>query len=277
MLRSLKDMEGYSIGATDGAIGEVRDFYFDDESWVIRYLVVETDEWHANKRVLISPLLLGRPDWSNKKLPASITQSQVRGSPDIDTDKPVSRQHEMGYLGYYGYGNYWGGGGLWGGGLYPDMLQGGLVVQRDGASAKSEASESKRKVGMRRDGRTDGHEDPHLRSGNAVMRYYVHASDGDIGHVQGILIDERSWAIHYVVVNTSNWWLGHQVLIAPQWIDHIDWAESKLVLDLTRQSVKDAPLYDPNVPFTLERENILQGYYGHIGYASVARDAHSHP
>jgi hypothetical protein len=256
MLRNLKNMEGYSIDASDGLIGQVRDFYFDDETWVIRYLVVETDAWYSNKRVLISPMSLGRPDSSHRTLRANITQSQVRGSPDIDTDKPVSRQHEMGYLGYYGYGNYWGGSGLWGGALYPDMLQGGLEAE----------PVARRSVGTSAYARRHPKPDPHLRSCNAVMRYYVHATDGDIGHVQGILVDERTWAIHYMVVNTSNWWLGHQVLIAPEWIDDIDWPESKLVVALTRRSVKDAPVYDPKVPFTREREEILHGYYGHPGY-----------
>jgi hypothetical protein len=257
MLRSLKDMEGYSIGATDGPIGEVRDFYFDDESWVIRYLVVETDAWHSNKRVLISPLALGWPDWSHKIMPASLTRAQVRDSPDMDTDKPVSSQHEMGYMGYYGYGNYWGGSGLWGGAIYPDMLQAGLAPESTGR---------KRTVGTLRYAELRRHQDAHLRSGNGVMRYYVHASDGDIGHVQGMLVDERSWAIHYVIVNTSNWWLGHQVLVAPEWIDGIDWMESKLVVDLTREQVRDAPAYEPKVPLTREQETILHAYYGHTGY-----------
>src|SRR5277367_6000696 len=121
MLRSLKDMEHYSIGATDGIIGQVKDFYFDDDAWVIRYLIVETDASLSGRKVLISPITIGQPNWSEKIFPVSITRAQVRNSPDIDTDKPVSRQHEMGYLGYYGYQNYWGGGGLWGGGLYPDI------------------------------------------------------------------------------------------------------------------------------------------------------------
>jgi hypothetical protein len=109
---------------------------------VIRNLVVETDGWHSNKRVLISPLSLGRPDWSKKCFPAALTQAQVRSSPDIDTDEPVSRQQEMGYLGYYGYGNYWGGSGLWGGAIYPDMLLAGLGRQRAAtASAKGKSSE----------------------------------------------------------------------------------------------------------------------------------------
>jgi hypothetical protein len=112
MLRSIRDMEHYSIGATDGVIGKVQDFYFDDEAWVIRYLVVESDAWLSHRKVLISPFAIGQPDWSKKIFPVSITQTQVRNSPDIDTNKPVSRQHEMGYLGYYGYPNYWGGGGF---------------------------------------------------------------------------------------------------------------------------------------------------------------------
>jgi hypothetical protein len=203
---------------------------------------------------LISPLSLLEPDGSNKTFPASITQSQVRGSPDIDTDKPVSRQYEMGYLGYYGYGNYWGGSGLWGGGIYPDMLQGGQGPQGDGEIG------SKRRIGAARLARHDGTKDHHLRSVNTVMRYYVQASDGDIGHVQAILIDERSWAIHFFVVNTSNWWLGHEVLIAPEWIDEFDWAESKLVVGVTRQAVKDAPRYDPHMPVTAEHEKILHGH-----------------
>src|ERR1700722_9421735 len=128
MLRSMKDMEDYTIGATDGPIGRVKDFYFDDQAWVIRYLIVATGDESPQRKVLISPISIGRPNWSEKILPVSLTRSQVKKSPDIDTEKPVSRQQEMGYLGYYGYGQYWGGGGLWGGGLYPDMLQMGLQV-----------------------------------------------------------------------------------------------------------------------------------------------------
>jgi hypothetical protein len=195
MLRNMKDMEEYTIGALDGIIGEVKDFYFDDDEWVIRYLVVDTGESPARRNVLISPIAIGQPNWSEKVLPTKLTRNQVKGSPDIDTDKPVSRQQEMGYAGYYGYGNYWGGGGLWGAGVYPDMLQAGRQAKAALAAAQ------------------DTHKDPHLRSGNAIMRYYVHANDGDLGHVGGLLVDERSWAIRYVIFNTSNWWLGHKVLI----------------------------------------------------------------
>lgn len=249
MLRSMKDMEDYTIGATDGIIGRVRDFYFDDEDWVIRYLVVETDAGASQREVLISPISIGQPNWTEKRLPASLTRAQVQNSPDIDTNKPVSRQHEMGYLGYFGYGAYWGGGGLWGAGIYPDELQAGLQV-----GALSTAGD-----------------DVHLRSGNSIMRYYVHASDGDLGHVQGLIVDEKSWAIRYVVVNTSNWWMGHEVIIAPEWIDGVDWLDSKLSINLTRQSIKDSPSYDSNVPLNREHEAGTYAHYGRPEY--VPRDS----
>jgi hypothetical protein len=110
------------------------------------------------------------------------------------------------------------------------------------------------------------HDDPHLRSGNAVMRYYVHASDGDIGHVGGFLVEEKSWAIRYLIVNTSNWWVGHEVLIAPQWIDKVDWMGSKVSVGLTREAIKRSPLYDSATPFNREQEAGIHSHYGRTGY-----------
>jgi hypothetical protein len=265
MLRDIKEMEGFAIGATDGPIGEVRDFYFDDEAWVIRYFIVETGTWHSGRRVLVSPMSIGQADWSEKLLPAAITKDQVKNGPDIDTDKPVSRQHEMGYSGYYGYPNYWGSGGLWGAGIYPDVLQSGYRIgdPNDGNQPARLLLKTKSKD---KAGETRRQNDLHLRSVNDVMRYYVHATDGDIGHVEGILVEDKTWAIRYIVVNTSNWWLGHQVLIAPEWIDHITWENSKVVVALTRQMVKDAPAYDPKEPLHREQEKILHAHYGQRGY-----------
>jgi hypothetical protein len=244
----MKDMEEYTIGAIDGVIGGVKDFYFDDDDWVIRYLVVDTGESPDRRKVLISPISIGRPNWSEKVLATKLTRNQIKGSPDIDTDKPVSLQQEMGYAGYYGFGNYWGGGGLWGAGLYPDILQAGSQVKAALAATQ------------------DTHKDSHLRSGNAIMRYYVHASDGDIGHVAGLLVDERSWAIRYVIVNTSNWWLGHKVLIAAQWIDNVSWAESHISVNLTRAAVKASPPFDAAASLTREQEARIHAHYGRVGY-----------
>jgi sporulation protein YlmC with PRC-barrel domain len=265
MLRSMKDMEGYSIGATDGIIGQVKDFYFDDDAWVIRYLVVETGAWLASRRVLISPIAIGQPNWAEKIFPVSITQEQVKSSPDIDTDKPVSRQHEMGYLGYYGYPYYWGEAGLWGDGLYPDMIQPGLGYGDTTGDYRRAQAENAR-ADAETDSQQHQQDDPNLRSGNAIMGYYVHATDGDIGHVQGLIVDEKTWAIRYLIVNTSNWWLGHQVLIAPKWIHDVSWVDSKVSVDLTRQAVKDAPGYDSTTALNREQEVGIHKHYCRVGY-----------
>ena len=119
MLRSTSDLENYAIGATDGSIGHVEDFYFDDDAWVIRYLVVKTGAWLAGRRVLISPIAVGKLNCTERLLPVAITKAQVKNSPDIDADKPVSRQHEQDYIGHYGYPDYWGSTGMWGDGYYP--------------------------------------------------------------------------------------------------------------------------------------------------------------
>jgi hypothetical protein len=223
------DILGCTLGAQDGLIGTVTDFYLDDEAWVIRYLIVDTADEVRSRKVLIMPALLGTPDWVARTLPVTITREQVRNCPDIDTDKPVSRQQELGYLGYYGYGKYWGGGGLFGAATYPDILQAGLQPQP--ATHGDHAGD-----------------DPHLRSGNVLLRYYIHAVDGDIGHVHGFIVDDHSWAIRYLVVQTSNWWPGNRVLVAPESIDSVSWADCMISLDTTRETVRNSPPYDPSQP-----------------------------
>jgi len=263
MLRNVTDLKGYAISATDGAIGHVTDFYFDDEAWVIRYLVVDTGTWLSSRKVLISPLAIGSVDWTKKMLAVSITKEQVEHSPDVDTHQPVSRQHEKRYLEYYGYPTYWWGAGLWGEGSRLGAILPGLsCVGADAAenAAKAEQSRASAEPARRND------DDPHLRSCDEVMGYHIQATDGDIGHVQGLLIDEENWAIRYIVVDTRNWWLGHRVVIAPQWIRGVSWPNTTVSVDLTRQAVKDAPPYDSEVELDRNLEAGINEHYGRAGY-----------
>ena len=263
MLRSMRDLEGYVIRATDGPIGHVKDFYFDDKSWVIRYLIVDTGSWLSSRKVLISPIAIGQSNTVDRILPASITREQVKNSPDIDTDKPVSRQHEMEYSGYYSYPYYWGGAGFWGAGVYPSaMLMGVGFDGSDAAHATAQAAEAR----AAREAARHQDDDPHLRSGHAVIRYDIEASDGGIGHVEGLLIDEETWAIRYLIVNTGNWWLGHQVLVAPQWIKSVSWPDHSVVVNLTQQAVKDAPPYDSAIKLERDQEIGLHKHYERAGY-----------
>lgn len=262
MLRSLQDLEKCTIGATDGDVGHVRDGYFDDHAWVIRYLIVDTGSWLASRKVLISPISIQKPDWAAHRLPVVITRDQVKDSPDIDTDQPVSRQHEALYLGYYGYPSYWGGAGMWGGGMIPMAMYPGYGGVPGGSAEREQAIEESAKAERARH-RDD---DPHLRSCSAVVGYHIQATDGEIGHVEGFLIDDESWAIRYLVVNTSNWWLGHRVLIAPQWIDGVHWSEQTVTVDLSREAVKAAPPYEPATDLDRQRETGLYTHYGRPPY-----------
>ena len=260
MLRSTRELEHYAIGASDGPIGEVQDLYFDDDRWAVRYLVVETGSWLSSRRVLISPLAIRAPRWPERELPVALTREQVRNSPDIDTHKPVSRQHEIDYLGYYGYPYYWGGTGLWGNDLYPYPMAYGSDDDVD-AERLREA-----KAYVAAEGSRQHRHDAHLRSCQAVIGYHVRATDGDIGHIDEVLLDDQTWAIRYLVVNTSNWWLGHRVLVAPQWVTALHWADRSVNIDLTRTAIRDAPAFTSTATLNRDQENGLYGHYGRPGY-----------
>lgn len=263
MLRNLKDLEGYALRATDGDIGAVKDFYFDDERWVVRYLVVKTGHWLDSRQVLISPVSIGTPDHADKVLPVSISREQVGNSPDIDTDKPVSRQHEIDTLGYYGYPAYWDGVGLWGAGSMPGMM---LPEVGYGAAmpASGDAAENKGLAEAIAARHQD--DDPHLRSCHDVVGYHIKAQDGEIGHVQGWIVDEQSWAIRYLVVDTSNWWMGHRVLVAPQWITQVSWSDAIVAVSLTREAIESSPPWDGAAPPSREQEAGIYAHYDRTGY-----------
>jgi PRC-barrel domain protein len=252
MMRNVKDLRGYAIRATDGVIGTVDDFYFDDEDWGIRYLVVDTGKWLSGRKVLISPIAIGSPDWMVQELPVSLTKAQVKRSPDIDTRKPVSRQHEAEYSRYYGYPYYWGGAGFWGMGAYPGSLTAEDAINEELRAAATHSSRTA--------------DDCHLRSSNAVIGYQVHATDGDIGHVEGLLVDDQTWAIRYLIVNTHGWWSGRRVLVAPRWIDDVSWSMATVSIDLTRDAIKGAPPYDAKGQLDRQREQALHDHYDRPGY-----------
>ncbi len=268
MLHHTNDLEHYSLRATDGLIGKIKDLYFDDDAWVVRYLVVETGTWLASRRVLVSPMSVHRPDWVHHTLPVSLTQEQVRRSPDIDTDKPVSRQHEEALLDHYGYPGYWGGTGLWGAGHSPyTMLPASATEAVDGP----EHPRTPARIEQRR----RPNDDPHLRSCNTVVSFRILARDGEIGHVSGFLVDDETWTIRYLVIDTSNWWGSPMALVAPPWIEGVHWENQTVSVGLARDAIKDAPPYDPGLPCSREQESTLYRHYRRDGYWTGATAAAS--
>jgi hypothetical protein len=245
-----KRLNDFAIRALDGRLGTVRDIYFDDETWAIRYLIVDTGGWLGGRRVLISPMSVVNTDWQAMQLDVALTRKQVENSPNIDTHEPVSRQHEAAFLGYYGYPYYWGGPYLWGSAFYPA----GLAVPAT-ASTEAVAERTRRES-----------PDSHLRSTEAVTGYNIEAADGEIGHVDGFAVDDESWAIRYVEVATRNWLPGKKVLVSPAWIERVSWADSKVYAGLSREAIKDAPEYIESRPITREYENQLHLHYGRPPY-----------
>jgi hypothetical protein len=252
MLRNAKDLFGLTIRATNGEIGTVKEFYFDDETWAIRYLVVDTGGWLGGRLVLISPMsVVGEPDWQSKQLHVSLTQKQVEHSPDVNTHLPVSRQHEMEHLAYFGFPLYWGGSDLWGSELYPAALA--LPVNALPTFGDSPAIDDK--TGRRT-------ADSYLRSSQEVTGYHIDASDGEMGHLDGFIVDDETWAIRYIEVATRNWWPGKKVLVSPAWIESMSWSDAKVSVKLSREVIQNGPEYIESDPITREYEDRLHAHYG---------------
>lgn len=250
MLRNTNDLIGSSIRATDGEIGAVTTLYFDDERWTLRYVVVDTGTWLLGRQVLLAPVSIRNVNWTDRALEVALTREQVKGSPDVDTHRPVSRQYEVRYAGYYGYPLYWGGPAMAEMGGYP-----GVLAEQRMASAIAEEEALRPERG----------EDSHLRSVIVVKGYHLHATDGEIGHVESFLIDD-DWVIRYLVVDTSNWWGGRRVLVAPAWIRSVNWNESTVSVDLTRDAIRHSPEYDPAGLVNRPYEEGLHTHYGVAGY-----------
>lgn len=233
MLYNAKNLIDNKIQAIDGDLGKLDDFYFDDRSWNIRYMIVDTGKWIEGRKVLLSPLVIQNPDLSNKYITVNLTKEQIKNSPDIDTKRPVSVQHESEYSWpTYGIG----------------ALETPLMINQEHLHQSNDTM-------MRSD-------DPHLRSTDEVFGYNISALDGDIGHIDDMIIDDDTWTIHFWVVKTKNLLPGKRVLISPQYINLISWEDEKVFVDMTVDSIKNSPEYDPSRPVELEYETELNNYYG---------------
>jgi len=244
MLIKAKTLTGYKLNSLDGEIGEVKEFYFDDQHWTVRYLVADTGDWLTDRQVLISPYALVEVTKEKESISINLTKKQIEGSPSLDSDKPVSRQIEEDYSGYFGWPMYSTGPYIWGDSPF---------IERDPAKWRGSAQSEKKW-------------DPHLRSTYEVGDYLIQAEDGGIGHVEDLVIDVETWAIRYLIINTRNWWLGKKVLVSPQWIERVSWSERKVFINLTRETIKQSPEYTDDSLLTRDYEDRLHRHYNRQGY-----------
>jgi hypothetical protein len=244
MLSKANTLRNYRLHSLDGEIGKVKDFYFDDQHWTIRYLIADTGNWLTGRSVLISPYALNRVVQSEKHVTVDLTKKQIENSPSLDTHQPVSQQFEVDYYGYYGWPAYWGGSSAWGNHPYIERDRNKWGEATKGANAW----------------------DRHLRSTHEVTGYHLQALDGEIGHIEDFVIDGETWAIRYLIVGTKNWWPGKKVLVSPQWIERVSWNESKVFVTLSRDTIKGSLEFTEESLLTRDYEVALHRHYDRKGY-----------
>jgi hypothetical protein len=288
VLQSIKKLDRCKVEAADGEVGHVDDIYFDDEKWVVRYLVIDTGGWLVGRSVLISPYAVERVDVDSRIVATNLTRAQIEGSPDIDTAKPISRQHEAEYHRYYGYPEYWPYTTYWAWGGMPSVtppdtetLAGeeeyearevaeaaevATAAQQDRLRDSQGASRSESQSTRQDSGGGEGDSETHLRSGRELVGDRIRASDDFVGYVEDILFDEDSWAIRYLIVHTREWLPGRRVLVAPGWVRDISWMDEVLHVDLTRSAIEKSPEFDPKQLPSREYERSLHRHYSRRGY-----------
>lgn len=244
-MRSLENLRGFEVQGEDSEIGSVHGFLFRDDSWVITYIVVDTGKWLPGRKAIISPMAIDTCDWVKKSFSTSLTKERVKKGPDIDSEKPVSRQKEIELNRYYGWP------------MPRAGIPGAALPSIYGPIPPPES-------GKEFPGGEEN--DSHLRSTREVIGYRIEARNGELGHLEGFLADDEAWVIRYVIVSLGKWLPGKQVLVAPEWIERVSWQKRKVYVDLLKDTVRNCPEYDPYAQVGREYETALYDYYGRPKY-----------
>jgi hypothetical protein len=251
MLRSIKDItKNYKLLAKDGEIGKVNDFFFNDMLWNVRYLVADTGSWLHEQLVLISPKALGQPDWATEDIPVKLTKKKIENSPPVEKHQPISKQRESELAQYYAWPM-----------SYSYGVDSAHFAEMELMAKRLQALEEENK-----DEKNKSEKNVHLRSTDEVLNYSIKAKDGSIGHVDDFIVEDTTWIIRYMVVDTRNWLPGQKVLVSPEWIKNIDWAAEVVEVNLDKESIKNSPEYDPSDPVNRAYESQLYDYYGRPNY-----------
>lgn len=247
MLRSMKELDGYNIQAKDGEIGKAKDFLFDDDTWGLRYLVVDTGGFLTGRKVVISPNALGKPDWNNQVFPVSLTKQQIQDSPPIGSNEPITRQRETDLYQHYRWQPYWEG-------------------RTTGVTPGENVTPAPRPTPPQEVTRHSPTEGRHLKSLDDVRGFGVSATDGDIGEIEDFIVDDENWHIRYAVIDTRKWLPGKKVIVPLSAIKSIREDDSKVSIDMSKDKLKDAPKFDPSEPINRRYEEVIYDYYGRPRY-----------
>jgi len=263
MLFAVSALRNCPVRASDGDIGSARDFLFDDKNWKIRWMEIDAGHWLPGRRVLVHPCAIAPIELPPKpalpmlspgptlELAVNLTRAQIEAGPQSRAEEPVTREMESLLYDYYGWDPYWGVT-HFGAGALPNSEQ-QIVPEAARRDAAAEAFPAEDVSG--------------LHSAVSVQGMSVHASDGDIGHVENLLADDSNWEIRYLLIATRNWWPGKVARLSPYAVKDIDWYGARINMNVTREQVKAAPAWDPLALFDAASEEALHRHFGWPGYA----------
>lgn len=219
MLYNIKSTYGHKLAASDGDIGHVKDFYFEEKTGAIRYMVVDTGLWLMKRLVLLSPHAFERVQPDAKALSVKLTRKQIEESPRIDSRHMVSRTFEKDYYRYYGLPPYWDGAEIWGIVGSPATIPGEMLAGETPAPRHC-------------------HQHVQLSSARGIVGYDVLASDGSIGCVSSFMADDQTWIIGEWVIDTGHWYDGKQILLPSSAVTLVDHEKSKVFLNVARWDIQ---------------------------------------
>jgi len=220
--------------------------------------VADVGTWWTGHKVLLHPTAIAGVDHHRRELRLSLTRERIKGSPDAREDEPVSQQIENRLNSYYGWDPLWAGSNYFGvGSMGSPRLVPPLLEQHSAGEAAT--------MGAGMDAGID-EGDPHLRSFAIVIGSHIHASDGGIGHLENLMVDDATWTIDYLIVDTKNWWPGQHVLLSPHTVRSVDYLAHEIRLDVTRDQVKASPPWDPATEIELAYQRRLHRHYDWPAY-----------
>ncbi|MCB0393149.1 MAG: hypothetical protein KDD25_01240 [Bdellovibrionales bacterium] len=238
MIRCLSELTGYDINAIDGKVGSCVDFLFDDQSWTVRHLVVDTGGWIPGRKVIVPPSSINRVNWKDGELDLEFNKKKLEESPSLSKDAPVSRQYEEKYYNYMGWPPYWGLG----------------FTMRSGFNPRNtdiEREQSKNTIVTT------------TRSFKEVLGYEISNKEDTFGSVEDVIVSDANWKVTGFVVRLSKWLPSDRVIMPLSDIEEISWLGQSLNSLKTKEQIKALQKYSPHDGVNAVSEVRFYDYTGH--------------
>lgn len=253
MLRKLDSLLGFEVQGKDEELGKVSDFYFDQDKFILRYLVIDTGNWLKHELTLVSTDAFGEIDFKNEKIIVDLSAEELENGPSIDKNKPISKIMEEKVVRHFEWPLYWASSNISGS---PSIPAG--TLKREKLFAYDNLTEEEKQL-------EEEKVESNLRSFREIKGYHIHAVDKEFGHLDDLFVDEEDWVIRYLLIDTRNILPGKHVLIAPEWISHISWNKEDIFVNKTKKEIKEAPEYrEERSDYLVDRdyEKKLHDHYG---------------